>query len=133
MREGLGQPIERVHLDAVHPDLKMEMWTGHTTGGTYFPDQLPRLDMLSNRYVEFRLMKIATENPLAMVDDRDIPADRLQAGERHHPICSGIDIEWMGLRTDPEIDTGMEIVQGPAIVGAAVAITRADAIRTAHR
>ena len=100
-----------------------------TRRGADFPDQLPGLDMIPDGNEEFRLVIVGAKNSLAVVDDGGIPAHRLQAGKDHHPICGGIDIQRMGLRTDSEIDPGMKIMQSPAIVGAAVAETRPDAIR----
>jgi len=46
MGEGLCQPWERIHLDAIDPYFEMEMRTGDTSSGADLPDQLPGLDVV---------------------------------------------------------------------------------------
>ena len=53
IREGLCQPLERIYLDAIDPDLKMEMRAGDTSGGADLSDQLPGLDMVPDSNEEF--------------------------------------------------------------------------------
>jgi len=46
--KGIGQPLEWIYLDAINPDLKMEMRAGHSSGGADLSDQLSSLDVVSD-------------------------------------------------------------------------------------
>ena len=51
--EGFGQPLEWIYLDAIDPDLKMEMRAGDTSGGADLSDQLSGFNVIANGYEEF--------------------------------------------------------------------------------
>src|SRR5512145_709233 len=93
LRVGLIQPANRIHLDAVHPQIPMQMRAGHPSGSAHETHHLPLLDCIAHIDHDLRLMPKAAVNTPAMVDDRRVPADGQRRSKDNLAWCRCKDLQ----------------------------------------
>jgi len=122
MWEDFVQPLGWVDLDAINPHFPVQVRAGDAPGVTDFSDQLAGCDAVANGYVHFRLVIQTAVYSLAMVNDGGIATHGLEAGINDHAIGRSVDVERVLFGTDAIVNSGVEGLECPVIIGTAISI-----------
>ncbi len=101
------QPIQWIHLDAIHPDLPVQVRAGYAPRAAHQANHLACFHYIADVHRKLRLVPQATIYTPAMIDDRRVASHRQWGGKYYLAWRGGKDLQTLAAA---KIETRMKSI-----------------------